>query len=191
MDLNQEPVSKTAESEIYPLTASPIWVNKLEADETNWHVNAGNTGLFIIVTEASSADDLAQQHFLPDQSSQVISGKQLKHSLAYAWGLYELAQWWKIHDFSTPDSPPHFSKLYGKTNASMHQFRKHLLGEDIYQEEAGTEDEHYYTLDLNKLVQNKTVMQKLERMAERCQKQDYKMTDSVPQRFLAETPPRL
>ena len=166
--------------EIFPLVDRPVTIKPAIGEERPaWFVNVGNTGLFFIVYQSTDGRVEAQQHFEPDGSNQPRPGKETKHSLAYAMGLYAFMGWWQAYPFNTKDGLPQFSILYGTTNTTMHRFRQKLLGSKIYQEIGHNNSHYHYRFDLDLLQHNAVVMQRLAKLAEKCKKQGYKTSEPV------------
>ena len=133
-------------------------------------IYVGNTGLNISIHDGIPYKGY-EQLFLPDKfdwlNPKPDPKLSLKYSLIYPYALYHLATNWKDEN----------KVLRGYTNTWMNNFRKKLLGEEIYQSKISTISNRYeYILDLESLKKNTPIIEKLQKMSDRCERENYLMS---------------
>ena len=141
----------------------------------------GNTGLQIDVHSVDGRPTIWEQHFTPENEVTAPSDTRLKYSEIYAHALYTFTEWWRNSDNFDSTKLPRQRFLYGfATNPEIINFRKKLLGDDVYNELTPNQiPELNYSIDLEKLSKDENLMSKLKKLSERCKKQNYKMQNLV------------
>lgn len=159
-----------------PLNAE-IHISPPEGEGLPSMIFVGNTGLRINVHSTEGRPTIWEQHFTPENEVAVSSDTRLKYSETYAHALYNFIEWWRNSDNFDFTKLPRQRFLYGfATNSEIINFRKKLLGDDIYKELTPDQTlELNYSIDLEKLARDEELMSKLKKLSERCKKQNYKM----------------
>lgn len=167
----------------YPLTNEPVEITLKEADDPvydddKWFVSFGNTGLLLeVYPKNPSGENYAKIHFLPDNKDKPNPGNEPKVIAAGALGLSALVKWYKNYPFDSGDgSLPKFKEVMGTTNETMNVVGKGL-GEDIYTEDMGGEEQFYFHMNLEKLCGKNEAVARIQKIADRGKRQNYFMTE--------------
>jgi hypothetical protein len=163
-----------------PLNAG-IHISSPEGEGLPSMIFVGNTGLRIDVHSAGGRPGIWEQQFTPENEIAVSSDTRLKYSEIYAHALYNFIEWWKNSDNFDFTKLPRQRFLYGlASNSEIINFRKKLLGGDVYKELTPSQaPELNYSIDLEKLSRDEKLISKLKKMSDRCKKQNYKMQNLV------------
>lgn len=159
-------------------------------------IRIGNSGFNVVFIQREGMSIVWNQHFQPDDYSNPRADYRIKFSSVYAFALDHFLTWW--NEQTSESLPiPRATQLIGSTNKQMHEFRKKLLGNEIYKEVLGEEredmlksftasheyeemkdsfdKEYVYTLDLERLSTDEEVLKRIKRLSKWCERQKYIM----------------
>ncbi len=115
-------------------------------------------------------------HYLPDNLMK-SNADAFKYTLVYGKAIWEFLQWWQTQRQASPNFP---TTLMGVSRSEFIDITRRLVGEALTVVQTGSAvDEQDVLIDLPKVVASPQLMSKIERLAEKCDKQGYLMKPVV------------